>query len=226
MSMDPAATAALYSTHVLKDGDSFLVANGYGDIEEGSTGLFRDDTRLLSVYRLRLGETQPALLSAAVTEDNVFFLAHMTNRQLPPLGGTEAPHGLVHIQRTRVLHQERMFERIALMNYGTTPLAVPVRIELGADFRDMFEVRGMVRPARGELLPQADGPTTEAVEFRYRGLDDVMRTSLVAFSRGATRSDNAAASAATVESRSPTTSSPSTASFARRESAKRTRLSA
>ena len=38
--MDPAATAALYSTHVLKDGDSFLVANGYGDVEEGSTGLY------------------------------------------------------------------------------------------------------------------------------------------------------------------------------------------
>jgi hypothetical protein len=36
--MDPAATAALYASHVLKDGDSFLVANGYGDIEEGSTG--------------------------------------------------------------------------------------------------------------------------------------------------------------------------------------------
>ena len=88
MSMDPAATAALYASHVLKDGDSFLVANGYGDIEEGSTGLFRDDTRLLSIYRLRLGDTVPALLSAAVTEDNVFFLAHLTNRQLPPLGGS------------------------------------------------------------------------------------------------------------------------------------------
>jgi len=67
--MDPAATAALYASHVLKDGDSFLVANGYGDIEEGSTGLFRDDTRLLSMFRLRLAETQPALLSAAVTDD-------------------------------------------------------------------------------------------------------------------------------------------------------------
>jgi hypothetical protein len=58
--MDPAASAALYSTHVLKDGDSFLVANGYGDIDEGSTGFFQDDTRLLSVLRLRLGDTQPA----------------------------------------------------------------------------------------------------------------------------------------------------------------------
>jgi hypothetical protein len=56
--------------------------------------------------------------------------------------------GLVHILRTRFLHDERMYERIAFMNYGNAPLTLPVRIELGADFRDMFEVRGMVRPAR------------------------------------------------------------------------------
>ncbi|BCT92328.1 amylo-alpha-1,6-glucosidase [Lysobacter helvus] len=187
MSMDPAATAALYASHVLKDGDSFLVANGYGDIEEGSTGMFRDDTRLLSIYRLRLGETVPALLSAAVTEDNVFFLAHLTNRQLPPLGGSEAPQGLVHILRSRFLHDERMYERLAFMNYGNAPLTLPVRIELGADFRDMFEVRGMVRPARGELLSTPHTAGSHTVEFRYRGLDQVMRASVVAFSREAHR---------------------------------------
>ena len=186
--MDPAASAALYSTNVLKDGDSFLVANGYGDIEEGSTGLFRDDTRLLSVFRLRLGETQPALLSAAVTEDNVFFLSHLTNRALAPLGETAAAsHGLLHLLRARFLHEERMFERITVMNYGTHTFIAPLRIEVAADFRDMFEVRGQVRAARGRLLEQEALMGPRGVIFRYQGLDDVVRSSAIAFSQPATQ---------------------------------------
>ena len=177
--MDPAASAALYSTHVLKDGDSFLVANGYGDIDEGSTGLFQDDTRLLSVFRLRLGQTQPALLSAAVTDDNVFFGAHMTNRELPPLGGPAAPHGLLHMLRTRFLFEERMYERVAFVNYGTRPVVVTACFDLAADFRDMFEVRGQVRPARGQMLAQEMLAGPQGVVFRYRGLDEVVRTSTV-----------------------------------------------
>jgi glycogen debranching enzyme len=183
--MDPAATAALYASHVLKDGDSFLVANGYGDVDEGSNGFFIDDTRLLSVYRLRLGDTLPTLLSAAVTQDNVFFVAHLTNKALPPLGGPAAPHGLLHLHRSRFLYQERMFERIACVNYGNDTLVPVLTIAVDADFRDMFEVRGSVRPARGELLGAdwRDG----VVAFCYRGLDAVERRSLVAFSHAPER---------------------------------------
>jgi glycogen debranching enzyme len=190
--MDPAATAALYASHVLKDGDSFIVANGYGDIDESSTGFFRDDTRLLSVFRMRLGDTQPALLSAAVTEDNVFFMAHMTNRALPPLGGAAAPHGLLHLLRSRFLYEERLYERIGFVNYGNQPIVANLRIELAADFRDMFEVRGQVRPARGQLLAQETLAGPQGVVFRYRGLDDVVRSSTVAFSRAATGVDGIA----------------------------------
>ena len=187
--MDPAATAALYATQVLKDGDSFLVATGSGDVEAGSTGLFRDDTRLLSLYRLTLGDTVPALLSAAVTEDNVFFVAHMTNRALPPLGGPAAPHGLLHLLRSRFLHEERLYERIACMNYGSQPVAATLRIALDADFVDMFEVRGTVRAARGQLLERAPLESAPGVRFGYRGLDALLRTSVVAFSRAPTRVD-------------------------------------
>lgn len=185
--MESTATVALHDTQVLKDGDSFLVSNRYGDIDEGSHGLFHHDTRLLSIYRLRLGETWPALLSAAVTQDNVFFVAHLTNQKLPPLGGQSAQKGLVHICRSRFLCHERMFERISCRNYGATTITVPLRIDLGADFRDMFEVRGNVRPARGETLALERLAT--GMVFRYIGLDKVMRASVVAFSRAADVAD-------------------------------------
>ncbi|WP_231118151.1 amylo-alpha-1,6-glucosidase [Lysobacter silvisoli] len=185
--MDSATTAALYASHVLKDGDSFLIANGYGDIAGPSEGLFHNDTRLLSLYRLSLGEARPALLGASVSRDNAFFVAHLTNRALSPLGEAGTPQGLVHIARTRLLLHERMYERIACTNYDSRPALLPLRFELAADFRDMFEVRGSVRKARGEMLAsQADGYRRR---FQYRGLDGVLRSSFIAYSHAPTAED-------------------------------------
>jgi len=185
--MDPAATAALYTSHVLKDGDSFLIANGYGDIAGPAEGLFHNDTRLLSLYRLALGDGRPALLSASVSRDNAFFVAHLTNRALSPMGEHGTPQGLVHIARTRLLLGERMYERIACTNYDSRPALLPLRFELAADFRDMFEVRGAVRKARGEMLAARDDGSRR--RFQYRGLDEVLRSSFIAFSQAPERED-------------------------------------
>jgi glycogen debranching enzyme len=179
--VQPAATAASFTTHVLKDGDSFLVANSYGDIEGDSDGLFHDDTRLLSVARLRVAGARPEMLSAAVTRDNVFFVAHLTNHPLPPLGVDPLPSGLLHIVRTRFLSGNRLFERLRFHNYGLRPVRVPLHFDYAADFRDMFEVRGCVRPSRGEDQPVE--VSDASLTFGYRGLDGRLRQSVVAFSR-------------------------------------------
>ena len=179
--IQPAATAASFTTHVLKDGDSFLVANAYGDIEGDSDGLFHDDTRLLSLSRLRIAGARPEMLSATVTRDNVFFVAHLTNRPLPPLGVDPVASGLLHVARTRFLSGNRMYERLRFHNYGLQPVRAPFRLEYAADFRDMFEVRGCVRPHRGQLQPVETGE--DSLLFGYRGLDGRMRHSVVAFSR-------------------------------------------
>lgn len=176
--MEP--TAAPFTTYVLKDADSFIVADATGNIEGGSDGFFHNDTRLLSRFRLCIGDTEPTLLSATVSPDNVMFVAHLTNRPLPPLGGSAAAQGVIHIQRERFLRGDRMHERIACVNYGRETVLIPLRLSLGADFRDMFEVRGQVRHARGELLAiELDG---NQIVFRYRGLDEAMRMSVLAFS--------------------------------------------
>ncbi|QSX77440.1 amylo-alpha-1,6-glucosidase [Agrilutibacter solisilvae] len=180
--MDSSATAsATFTTYVLKDGDSFLVADAAGDIEGGSDGYFHNDTRLLSRFRLRLGDSQPTLLSSSVSRDNVLFVAHLTNRPLPVLGDNAPGQGVIHLQRERFLRGERMFERLSLVNYGQAPVRLPLTLQFDADFRDMFEVRGSVRPRRGEQLVAR--VAQEGVQFGYRGLDDALRTSHLAFSR-------------------------------------------
>ena len=166
--------------HALKDGDTFIVADAFGDIFGDSDGMFHNDTRILSELRLTLAGSAPSLLSAAISRDNVFFVAHLTNRPLPPLGGRSIPEGVIHLERARFLRNERLYERIELMNYGTQDALVPLGLHFGADFRDMFEVRGQSRSARGTLLAPEVG--AERVTYRYEGLDRILRSSVIAFS--------------------------------------------
>ena len=166
--------------YALKDGDTFLVADASGNIFGESDGLFRNDTRILSDFRLLLGGAPPPLLSAAVSRDNVFFTAHMTNRPLPLLGGQSMPEGVIHLERARFLWNERLYERISFVNYGEREVSVPLGMRFAADFKDMFEVRGTQRPVRGRLLPVE--LVGQRIVFRYEGLDSVYRTTAVSFS--------------------------------------------
>ncbi|HEX4097513.1 MAG TPA: glycogen debranching N-terminal domain-containing protein, partial [Caulobacteraceae bacterium] len=103
----------------LKDGDTFAVADSYGDILGVADGLFRDDTRVLSHLRLLLGNRLPSLLSAAIAQDNVFFTSNGTNRPLSPTGSQQVtPKGVIHIERKRFLWDGRLHERIRCTNYS------------------------------------------------------------------------------------------------------------
>jgi glycogen debranching enzyme len=164
----------------LKDRDCFVVNDAYGDIVGAADGLFHDDTRILSRFRLLLGTKPPSLLSAAIAQDNVFFTAHGSNQALPYPGGPVGPPGVLHLERKRFLWEERLYEQISIVNYSRDVVLVPLVIEYGADFHDMFEVRGMHRLRRGVMLPtEYDGRT---VRFGYEGLDRVVRRSVISFS--------------------------------------------
>ena len=164
----------------LKDRDTFVVADSSGDILGGADGLFHDDTRILSRYRMLLGATPPTLLSGAMSQDNVLFTAHTLNKAMPAPGGPLGPAGVLHLERKRFLWAERLYERVAIVNYSNAAMLAPLTFEFDADFRDMFEVRGARRPRRGDRpAPEAEG---RSVRFSYTGLDGVERTSVIAFS--------------------------------------------
>lgn len=174
---------------VLKEGDTFLVADMYGDVTGEADGLFSNDTRMLSTFRLRLGGRRPSLLSGGVSQDNVFFTAHMTNQPLPPLGDAATPQGVLHVERERFLWSGRVFERVTLFNYGQTPVRAPLVVQFAADFRDMFEVRGQKRARRGERQPPV--LSERAAQLGYEGLDKVMRKVCIEFSQMPQRLDQA-----------------------------------
>ncbi|MGH6955445.1 MAG: amylo-alpha-1,6-glucosidase, partial [Caulobacteraceae bacterium] len=125
--------------------------------------------------------------SCTRSKDNAVFTFHGTNRAIPPVNGRGTPRGAIHIERRRALQGERLFERVRCTNFGLDQVMLPLVFEYAADFRDMFEVRGLTRPARGLTAePKLLG---RHVLFAYEGLDGVTRTSTLAFSEPPWRMD-------------------------------------
>ena len=174
---EPRVPQRLYA---LKDRDTFLVCDSHGDIAGSADGLFHDDTRILSRWELTLGQRSLTLLSGGLSQDNVFFTSHGINRAIPAPAGASRPPGVLHIERKRFIYDERVYERVRLTNYNAEVMTAPLVFHFGADFVDMFEVRGARRQRRGAIFPPE--VTDHSVRFRYDGLDGVTRTSVVAFS--------------------------------------------
>ena len=185
--VDEATPSSGVDFQSLKDGQAFLVANQNGDITGGAEGLFHRDTRVLSHLVFLVGDRRPSRLSSTLSKDNAVFTFHGANRALPPGAGRGTPRGAIHVERRRVLYDERLFERVRCTNFGLDQVMLPIGFEYAADFRDIFEVRGLKRRARGRLAgPRQAGRT---VEFAYEGLDGALRTSSLAFSEPPWRMD-------------------------------------
>ncbi len=168
---------------VLKHGDSFGVFDHSGNITaaEGSKeGLYHDGTRFLSRFEFLLFHRLPLLLSSTISRDNGVFVADLTNPDLRQGDRIAIARGQIHVVRTRVLWHGQCVERIRISNYSLERLEVPIAICFDADFKDVFEVRGMRRVQSGERLPDV---VKHDYEMSYRGLDRVERRTRVRFSR-------------------------------------------
>lgn len=180
---EDAATPGI-SQFSLKDGNCFLLASAQGDIRGFADGFFCNDTRLLSRFVLRIGGQRPVLLGSACSGDHVYFEANLSNASIPLADGSIVAQGSIHVNRIRFLSAGRMFERIAMTNYGLAPVDLPITFQVAADFRDIFEVRGMRRSGRGRMLPTETG--RNHVSFAYEGLDGATRTLTLSLSQPVT----------------------------------------
>ncbi|WP_211230590.1 amylo-alpha-1,6-glucosidase [Inquilinus limosus] len=175
----------------LKHGDTFLVADALGNVAGDDDGLFHNDTRILSRFIVLLGGKLPSLLGAGLSQDNAVFTTHATNRTPSPLGDEGLPEGAIHLQRSILLWNDRLYEQIRVENFGQAEVQVPVAIRFAADFRDMFEVRGATRLHRGRVAdPEVRG---DAAVLRYTGLDKVGRQAVIRFSEAPRRLDSGTA---------------------------------
>lgn len=163
---------------VLKEDQVFVTTNAMGDMPSGeSLGLYYKDTRYLSLYCLTIEGKEPVLLSSS-SEHNFMANLQLTN---PPLGlenGSTILPNSISLRRNRLV-QHGMRERIGLFNYNSFPVRLRLTIDLGADFRDMFDVRGFPRDSRGTLHePRWEGGV---LVLGYMGLDNKERHTSISF---------------------------------------------
>src|SRR5262245_44499501 len=167
-------------TVVLKHDRLFLLVNQHGDIAPPGTcslGLFQDDTRVLSRYALRVAGGPPVLLSAQMPRPYGAVIDLAVN-DLPFGGNAWDPHNVIHIRRELSL-SDRLIERLTLTSYLRTPLDFWVELEYGADFADIFEVRGWRREGRGQYF--APRVEDDCVTLAYRGCDGRVLRSFLRF---------------------------------------------
>ena len=167
-------------TRVLKHGDTFALFDRFGDIERigsGEQGLYHEGTRYLSRLDLRLNGERPLLLNSSVRQDNCLLTVDLMASDYYEDGKLTVLKGTVHLARSKLLSAAGSHERLHLMNYSNAPVRLTLSLHFGADYADIFEVRGLKRERRGEdLAPQLQ---EGRVILGYKGLDGVTRHTTV-----------------------------------------------
>jgi len=163
-------------TLVLLHNDTFAIFDRYGDFQPvglGQQGLFHQETRYLSRLELLIGGHKPLLLSSVTGEDNVTVAVDLTNPDMELISGISLPRGTLHVCRNKFLADGICLEQINVHNFGHHLVETDVSFTFGADFKDIFEVRGQKRKHRGRYL--SEERERNSVVLAYEGLDHVVR---------------------------------------------------
>src|SRR5215471_10766811 len=123
------------------DGSTFLVSSPNGDIDakpDEPQGLFFKDTRHLSKWRL----TVNALALDVLSTDSVeyYYAQHFC---VPPTG-TIYKNPTLSIVRRRFVGNG-FVEKLTVLNHGNEEEKVDLRVDFGADFCDLFEVKDALK---------------------------------------------------------------------------------
>ncbi len=171
----------------LKNGDAFLVADDRGDLpdSEQETGLYWRGTRYLRACDLFLEGKPLATLSHSISDEEGTCLIDLANPFLR-IAREEVYQGTIHIRRLLELREHQLRETLELTSFYPATLPVKLGLKLSADFRDIFEVRGLVREERGQVLPPRI--RENSVILGYRGLDNIMRETICTMTPTPTRS--------------------------------------
>jgi len=165
---------------VLKDGETFAMLDGRGEIcpdTHPDSGIFHRGTRHVSRLQLLLWGQPAAVLSATERGEMGVHVSHLTNDST----AAGPRQGVVHLERSTVLTACSCLQELNFTSYSDAVLQVPLCFCCDADFRDIFEVRGIQRPRRGQTVLSCG---SDALEWRYDGLDGCQRVTLVRLSAG------------------------------------------
>jgi glycogen debranching enzyme len=143
------------------EGRTFMYSDPIGDVPGGSIGgLVHADTRFLNRWVLTInGRRFLALRSGRVDHYSAEFF--LTNDQMPGM----MPN-TVAIRRQRYVGHG-LHERLELQSFAAHPLKIEIRLAVGNDFADLFEIKDRVRD-RGAEIERHHASDRSALNFRYQ----------------------------------------------------------
>jgi glycogen debranching enzyme len=186
----PSVSRTIADAIVLKQGDLFLIAGPDGQVPGGGThglGLYYHDCRFLRTYELRLNGQMPVCLGATVASGDRGAV-QLTNPELGSGADTEIPRDTLDLEWSRAVDASStaLVDGLRLRNWGHRPVQCELELRFGAEFEDVFEVRGLLK----EQLGTSDPPEWDhgLLRFLYHGKDGLARSLTVCPSREFTRS--------------------------------------
>jgi len=164
----------------IKHNHLYLVDDFQGNIQHQNTsglGMYHLDTRFLSCFDIKLHGTDPIPLLSS-TEMGYMSTIVFTNGPITTTTEDGEPYEIkpesIQLKRETVLYGSQ-FERYWLISYNTQPIHLEVSLSFDADFKDMFDIRGMVQlPNRPPLRPpmmDVNGQNPVLI-FSYKDLSD------------------------------------------------------
>jgi len=151
---------------VLKENYTFLVADADGMVAGGEKGLYDRDTRFLSRYAWDLGEGVQTLLVHAPRLDALH--AHYSRI---------VGHGQVMgVRRDLQLRGRGLSDALTVENDRREARTVTLKLDVAADFIDIFEARGWFPQERQLAVREV---VEDGLRFTYRAADGVEQTTTV-----------------------------------------------
>ena len=167
---------------VLKRDESFIVSDRSGDFPvhfEGELGFYHEGTRHLKWLEIRVHGERPLRLAAEVAPENDEIRIALTNADVVT-DEVAIPRNTVYVGRLLRVDPTALRQSFTIVSHHDAPCRLQFEVMFAADFADVFEIRGMHRAARGQMLPEER--SDHAVTLGYRGLDHVVRSTRIAFS--------------------------------------------
>ncbi|MBI5171800.1 MAG: amylo-alpha-1,6-glucosidase [Candidatus Melainabacteria bacterium] len=171
---------------VLKNNSHFLVLGPDGTMTlPGAAsrslpyGLYKDDTRYLCGLSLKIDGLAPTLVSADTDQG---YCGQFTYRA----GKANQKSATELLLEREVVIQDGLSEKITIKNESSKPASFKLTMQFDCDFKDMFEVRGQKRKARGKFKKLVEVVREEdkqaSLLARYTGLDGKLMSTTIKLS--------------------------------------------
>jgi glycogen debranching enzyme len=148
----------------LHNRDTLLIADRDGDIGAGVTGLYAQDTRCLSRYRITINQLPPVLISSI--QPTYFSVTHTYTNPLLGTSSEGIAAGSLLLRLDRAVG-DGLQEDLALTNYAGRAVDLQVMISLDADFADIMQVHRPVGFVPHLTEPDWTRPTPRVLDVDW-----------------------------------------------------------